>query len=330
MVYSAKANKGLLLLHTGSPAAPEPAAVAPYLRRFLMDPFVLEMPRMIRALLVHGIIVPFRARKSAEKYRRIWTDAGSPLQVHTDAFARALGALLPGWSIETASAYSVPFVSDGVRALCTKKVEEIIVFPLFPHDAGATRGSLKAMVQQALEELKDEVPPLVWCPAFYDRAEYLEAMAALCCPALEAFHPDHVLFSYHGLPLKQAHRAPSEGGALTYEEQSEAGTRLLARYLGLSEENWSLAYQSRFGKGWLEPSTGSLLLRLLASGKKRVALIAPSFVADCLETLEELDEELRVTFLQSGGDALLRIPSLNAHPAWIRGAAELICRPLPQ
>lgn len=317
-------KKGVLLLHTGSPESPEPAAIAPYLHRFLMDPFVLEMPAVIRALLVYGVIVPLRARKSSEKYKCIWTEEGSPLQVYTERFAQELQGLLPGWLIETASAYSAPFVSDGLRALCDKGADEIYVFPLFAHDAGATRGSLQAMLYRALKNWDVDAPTTVWCPAFYDREEYLGAMTALCRPVLEPFDGAHVLFSYHGLPLKQAHRAPGEGGGLNYEEQCEAGTKLLAKHLGLSDQDWSIAYQSRFGRGWLEPSTRGRLVALAQSGVKRVALIAPSFVTDCLETLGELDLDLKVCFMEAGGQELLRIPSLNSHPAWIQAAADLI------
>ena len=321
---SSEKNKALLLLHTGSPEAPERRAVAAYLQRFLLDPHILEMPAFVRTLLVRGIIVPLRAKRSTDKYKLIWTDEGSPLQVYTDAFARELEALLPDWIIETAGAYGTPDVTEGLRRLCEKGVNEIIVFPLFPHYADATRGSLNSMLDCALKKMKGPLPKIIRLPVFYARREYLDALAALCCPLLEKFQPDHVLFSYHGLPLKQAHRPPGDGGALNYEEQCEKSTDLLARVFSLCEGRWSLAYQSRFGRGWLEPSTRSVLQHLARSGAGRVALIAPSFVTDCLETLEELDMDLKEVFLQAGGEELLRIPSLNTHPAWVQAAADLV------
>ena len=315
---------GVLLLFTGTPDSPNPECVASYLREFLMDPCVMDMPRLVRALLVKGIIVPLRARKSAAKYQRIWTDEGSPLAVHTRRFRSALRRVLPGCPMAEGAAYGSPGLAEALEALLAQGVTRLVVFPLFPQYARATRGSLRAMFEKALNGLARGALEVREVPPFYANGAYLDAMKALAAPMLRDFQADHVVFSYHGLPLRQAHAAPEDGSALNYEDQCLRGTELLAEALGLKPEQYTQAYQSRFGRGWLTPATDTVLTDLAKAGRKRVALIAPSFVADCLETLEELDLEARDAFLGAGGGAFLRVPSLNDHPAWVLGAAQLV------
>lgn len=317
-------KKGILLLHTGSPDAPTPQSVRQYLKRFLMDPYVLAMPFLVRACLVHGIIAPLRSKASADKYKSIWMPEGSPLVVLTDRFAAALQQAMPQYRVAVGSAYGAQTVEGAVHELLREPVEKIIVLPMFPHFAGATRGSLLAMLDAACAKTKLAIPAIEVVPPFYAHAPYVEALCGIATQDLASFKPDHVVFSYHGLPLKQAHALPTDGSTYTYEQQCEQTTALLITALGLDRSRCTQAYQSRFGRGWLEPSLEPELTRLAASGCKRVALLAPSFVTDCLETLEELDLRARECFMEAGGKGFLRIPALNDHPLWVAAASNMI------
>lgn len=319
----AEARTRVLLFYTGSPESPDPECVAAYLREFLMDPHVLAMPRPLRSLLVKGIIVPVRAGKSAARYKHIWMPEGSPLTVYTNRFRNALESLLPECRISTASAYGRDALSNALPSLLEAPVKRALVFPLFPHCAEATHGILKDALDTVLRGRGASMPKVRVVPPFYARPAYLEAVRAAAAPLLDAFRPDHVLFTYHGLPLRQAH-AVQEPGMPDYETQCGQTTALLAEALQLEPGRFSLSYQSRFGRGWLAPSTDTVLAEFARSGKKRIALVAPSFVADCLETLEELDIGARDAYLAAGGEAFLRVPALNDHPAWVRAAAQLV------
>lgn len=313
---------GLLLLYTGSPDTPSPKHVARYLRAFLMDPHMLTMPYLPRALLVMGIIVPLRARKSAARYQRVWMPEGSPLTVYTDRFMEGLRRQLPGYCMAAGAVYGSRTVEQAVASLATSALKRLVVFPLFPHYADATHAMLHEQVDAALRIHGDNGLEVREVRSFYDNPLYIDAMRQAAAPRLERFKADHVVFSYHGLPLRQAHET-HKSSLPDYEGQCVHTTSLLAEALRLESGSFTQAYQSRFGRGWLGPSTEAVLAELARSGKKRVALLAPSFVTDCLETLEELDIGSRNIFLAAGGRELMRIPSLNDHPAWIRAAAAL-------
>ena len=319
--------KGVLLLYTGSPDEATPRAVRAYLKRFLMDPRVMAMPGCLRWCLVHGIIAPIRARASAAKYKAIWMPEGSPLVVLTDRFVEALQALLPGHKVAAGSAYGTPTVTDALASLTHAACSEIIVFPMFPHYAEATRGSLLAQYNDAVVDTA-VAPSTTIIPPFYNSPAFIEAVCSKAAPALAEFKPDHVVFSYHGLPVRQGRALPADGSGISYEAQCEHTTTLLREALGIETNYCTHVYQSRFGRGWLEPQLEPALRALAAAGKHRVALLAPSFVTDCLETLEELDMRARECFLTAGGTAFLRIPALNAAPQWVAAIADMIkCRP---
>jgi len=313
----------VVLFYTGSPESPDPAHVAAYLREFLMDPYMLSMPRVLRSLLVHGVIVPLRARKSAARYQQIWMPEGSPLAVYTRRLRDALQNLVPESTVEVAAAYGPESLRAYLAQMEAPAVKRLVVFPLFPHHAEATHGMLRDMLAGFHGTHAAPGPDIRVVPPFYATEAYLDAMRESTAPRLDAFKADHVLFTYHGLPIRQAHIV-SEPGLPDYETQCEQTTALLAKTLGLEPGRFSHAYQSRFGRGWLGPSTESTLAELARAGRKRVALVAPSFVADCLETLEELDTGAQEVFLAAGGEAFLRVPALNADPAWVRGAARIL------
>ena len=313
----------ILLVNLGTPDAPTAPALRRYLGQFLWDPRVVEIPRAVWWFVLNGIILNTRPQKSAEKYATIWTPEGSPLAVYTDRFMESLRGQLPGYAVAAGAAYGSRAVEQAVSSLVTPALRRLVVFPLFPQYAEATHATLREQVDAALHTHGGSGLEVLEVRPFYESSHYIDAMRQMAAPRLEQFGSDHVVFSYHGLPLRQAH-ATRGPGLPDYEGQCVRTTALLAETLQLMPGRFTQAYQSRFGRGWLGPSTESVLEELARSGMKRVALLAPSFVTDCLETLEELDLGARDIFLAAGGRELLRVPALNDHPTWIRAAAALV------
>ncbi|MBM4367539.1 MAG: ferrochelatase [Deltaproteobacteria bacterium] len=314
--------RATLLVNIGSPEAPTAAAVRPYLRSFLGDPRVMDMPAIPRWLLVNGLIAPFRAPASARKYAEIWTPEGSPLTVHGRALARALGATY-------CTRYGRPSLDDALDEHAS--ADEIVVVPLYPQYAGATTGSTLDALGQALSR-RARVPAIRVVPPFWNQPAFLDAVATVARPVLDEFRPDAVLFSYHGLPESQVRpaceRGPREGCCdqspppFCYRAQCVATTRLLAVRLGVDPRT---SFQSRLGPAaWIGPSTQSMLASLPAEGIKRLAVITPSFVADCLETLHELGVEGAAEFRAHGGEELRVVPCVNSHPAWVEGLRAIV------
>jgi len=333
-------KRGLLLVNLGTPDAPGTAEVRRYLAEFLNDPLVIDMNALGRWLLLHLVILPRRPAKSAELYRRIWTEEGSPLLVHGVALAagvrQALGA---GFEVALAMRYGNPSIAAGLAELKGKGVAEVVVLPLYPQYATSTTLST---VRRVTEVAARDWPgvKLESVPAFYDHPGFLDAFAAVARPVLAQARCDHVLFSFHGLPARQVTRLDPTGkhclkkdtccdqvGAVNrdcYRAQSMATARLLAARLELPEGGYSVSFQSRLGKGWLEPFTDVTVLELAKKKVRRLAVLCPAFVADCLETLEEIGLRARESFQKAGGEELVLVPSLNAHPAWVAGVAHLV------
>ncbi len=298
-------KRGFLLMNTGSPDAPTKEAVRRYLGAFLMDSHVIDLPWPLRALLVHGIILPRRPAESAKKYRAIWTPDGSPLVRHSTELAKQL-------DVEIGMAYGQPSFREAVDRLIDSGADEIALLPLFPHSAMATTGSCIANVKKALRgrAALRVVPPFFNHPAFVQ-------------PLAESLknREEHILFSYHGLPLRHLEKS----GAPDYRVQCLETTRAIAAAAGLPEERYSVAFHSRMGRAkWLKPYTEEMLEKLPALGIKQLAVICPSFFCDCLETLEEIGMRGRETFLAAGGESFRLIPCLNASPAAVQCLEELM------
>jgi ferrochelatase len=329
---------GVLLVNLGTPATPTPRDVRRYLREFLGDPRVLDVPAVARHLFLELAILPFRPRVSAAAYAKIWTAEGSPLLVHgralRDALAKALG---DGHVVELAMRYGVPAIPAALERLVRADVAGILVVPLFPQYAASSYGSAAEAVFRAAGR-RWNVPPIELLPPFYDEPAFVAALAAVAEEMPPETRADHLLMSFHGLPERQvrksdptgAHCLASQGccdaiGAANrfcYRAQCFATARSLARALGLRDEHWSLSFQSRLGRTpWLQPYTDEVLPRLRAQGVERLAVVCPSFVADCLETLEEIGLRAREQWSALGGEALALIPCPNAHPAWVEALA---------
>ncbi len=329
---------GVLLLQLGTPDAPTTREVRRYLAEFLADPRVIDLPAPLRRLLLHGYVLRVRPRASAAAYRKIWTPQGSPLRVISEDFARALAAELRGdFRVALGMRYGKPGIDAALSALADGGARQLIVWPLFPQYSNAATGSALARVFERLAGFAFErVVSIGPCHA---DAGFIAASAAVAGPALAAFRPDHVLFSYHGLPERQIRAAdPSRRHCLAsadccatlgaanrgcYRAQCHATSGALARALALPPARHSTAFQSRLGPShWIEPYTDEELPRLSDSGVRRLAVLCPAFVADCLETLEEIGLRARAQWQGLGGDDLLLVPSLNADPRWIAYAAE--------
>jgi ferrochelatase len=333
----------VLLLNLGSPASPSTRDVRRYLRDFLGDPRVLDIHPILRALLLHCVILPFRPRRSAAAYRKVWTEEGSPLLVESRSLRAGVATRLDaGFDVALAMRYGTPSIQSALDLLLAEKPAQLVVVPLFPQYAEAATGSCLARVNELLDAAAVENPPAIHCvPAFYDEPGYIAAWTAVAREPLEKFAPDHVLFSYHGLPESQVRRTDASGSHCLerpdccsevsdvnrncYRAQCHATSRALASALALEPGGWSLAFQSRLGPSrWIRPYTDWRLPELASQGKRRLAVLCPAFVADCLETLEEVGIRLRAQWRELGGEALLLTPCPNAHPTWCEAVADLV------
>lgn len=335
-------KSAVLLLNVGSPDAPTPAALRRYLRTFLDDPRVVDLPAIVRKILVHLIIVPFRAPKSAKLYERIWTADGSPLLVHTRAQAQGLRTRLADTQVVYAMRNGNPSIADVVRQLLADAVSEIVVVPLFPQYASASSGTAVAEFYRELARYPF-VPAVRVVGPFFDNAAYLDCVADDIRTTLPRVAADYLLFSYHGLPVRQLHAAArTSGGACRladccnsihpgnhgcYRAQCLATSRALAARV--PDIRSSTAFQSRLkGAEWMQPYTDATAIELARQGVRRLAIACPSFISDCLETVSEIGIELRDEFIRAGGKELTLVPCPNDDPAWLEVLADLARREL--
>jgi ferrochelatase len=335
--------RGLLLVNLGTPEEPTSPSVRRYLRQFLSDPRVIDINPIGRALLLNLVILPFRPAKSAAAYRQIWTERGSPLLFHgRDLAERAAAALGDDWAVELAMRYGDPAIGPALDRLRDRGVSEIVVLPLYPHAASSSTGSsLEVIYREAAARWN--VPPLHVVPPFFAEPGFVEAFARVGEPAIAALGADHILFSYHGLPERHMRKSDYSGAHCLasdaccdaigvanrdcYRAQCYATTRALVARLGLREGGYSTAFQSRLGRTpWIRPYTDQVLVELAGRGVKRLAVFCPAFVADCLETLEEIALRARADFKAAGGEELALVPSLNASPAWVDCVVDLARR----
>ncbi len=332
---------GILLVNLGSPEAPTPEALKVYLREFLMDPDVIDIPAILRWPLVNWVIVPTRSKTSAELYRKIWTTDGSPLLHYSRLFASALrhelrdsGAL----RIELAMRYGNPGIREGLERLRLKELDRLIVFPLYPQYAQSSTLTVQKKVQEVLGQLAISAPQPEWIPPFHADRGFIEASRVTASGPIESFQPDFSLFSFHGLPerhVKRQHQVClsrdsccdriTQDNQNCYRAQCFSTARAVAEALNLPAEKYSVSFQSRLGRTpWIQPFTDVVIQDLPQRGVQRLAVFCPSFVADCLETLDEIENRERERFIKAGGKELRLVPSLNDHPVWVRAAGQII------
>ena len=339
-----RSTTGVLLLNLGTPDAANVPAVRRYLREFLSDPRVVDLAALPRWLLLNLFILPFRPRRSAAAYQKIWTEQGSPLLIHTKAFKKQLaGELGQPFKVVLGMRYGKPSIPSAVKALQVENCKRVVVLPLFPQYSSAATGSA---LEKALNEIRAQwnIPAVSVCNNFFNHGGYVDSLKTVVEENLDGFQPEHFIFSYHGLPVRHIEKSEcdaqlcnrtepcpnvSDNNRYCYRAQSYSTSRLLANALGLTKEQYTVAFQSRLGRTpWIKPYTDLLLPQLTHRGIKNIAVVCPSFVSDCLETLEEIGMRARTQWQSLGGERLNLIPCLNAHPKWVKVVAQMIQREL--
>jgi ferrochelatase len=332
---------GVLLLNLGTPDSPSVPDVRRYLREFLADPRVIDINPVGRWLLLNLIILPFRPAKSAKAYASIWGERGSPLLFHSqDLAAEVAKSLGGGYVVELAMRYGQPSIPSALAKLQAADPRKIIVLPLFPQYSAAASGSALERVYEVVGD-NWNVPAVETIAPFYDDPGFIGAFAEVAQRHMAAFRPDFVLFSYHGLPERHMRKSDPTGthclqsptccdaigpaNRNCYRAHCFATTRALAAKLGLGADQHSVSFQSRLGSTpWIHPYTDLVLPELAKAGKKRLAVMSPAFVADCLETVEEIGIRAKEQWRSLGGEDLLLVPSLNAEPPWVAAVTRLI------
>ncbi len=333
-VHDRAGRLGVLLVNLGTPDAPTSGAVRRYLAEFLSDPRVVEIPGVVWRPLLHGIILRVRPAQSAERYRRIWTKDGSPLLVHSlrqktllfgylGARLKALGLPADHCLVELGMRYGTPSVADALESLRQGNCERVLVLPLYPQYAASTTASVVDAVFAAAASLR-RVPGLRVVDAFHDDPGYIGALVqSINDYWVKHGRPNKLVLSFHGVPRWTLDRGDP------YHCHCHKTARLVTTGLGLKPEQYVITFQSRFGRArWLEPYTAPTLVALAREGMRRVDVVCPGFVSDCLETLEEIGLEGRAAFLEAGGTEFHAIPCLNEMPGWIAALASIALKHL--
>ncbi len=320
--HGKNAGTAVLLCNLGTPDAPTPVAVRRYLAEFLSDHRVVEIPRLLWWLILHGIILRVRPAKSAAKYASIWSQEGSPLKVWTEKQAR----LLQGWlaqrghqvTVRYAMRYGSPSIASQLDALKAEGVTRVLILPAYPQYSGTTTASVFDAVYGWAAQVR-AIPELRFVNRYHDDAGYIDALATRIAAYWRSHgKPDQLVMSFHGVPARTLQLGDP------YHCECHKTARLLAGKLGLSKEQYQLTFQSRFGKAkWLEPYTEPTLIGLAKAGVKRVDVVCPGFTSDCLETLEEIAQEGQQAYLMAGGQAFHYIPCLNDSHEWITALCHL-------
>lgn len=325
-------KKGLLLINLGTPTTPDVAGVRRYLREFLSDSRVIDLPAPLKYLLLYVFILPFRPKISSKAYQSIWTENGSPLMVNSLRLVDKLSARIgESYQVALGMRYGEPSIDEALQTL--SNCQEITVLPLYPqYSSAATGSSIEKLL--TLIAPKPSHPSLKIIRDFYQHPGFIEAQADLIRPFLSEH--DYLLFSYHGIPERHLHRTGCQPVCLDkcppinssnqacYKAQCQQTTTAIAKALNLSCENYGLSFQSRLGKTpWIKPYTDFALPLLAQQGVKRLAIACPSFVADCLETLEEIGLRAQKQWLDLGGEKLTLIPCVNHTDKWVEGLLDI-------
>ncbi len=333
-----KSDVGIVLMNLGSPDSTAVPDVKKYLMEFLMDKRVIDYPWLMRKLLVGGVIVPRRAPKSAEAYQSIWWEEGSPLMVLTKQLQTAVqhDMEIP---VEIAMRYGNPSPEAAYNKLLAEnpQLKEVVLLPLYPHYAMSSYETAAEYAKEIYRKKKYKFK-LTIVPPFYDEPDYIQAVAESMRPYLQQDY-DYILFSYHGVPVRHIRKGDITGKhclqvndcchvkspahEFCYRHQVTITAELVAEKLGLPKDKWGISFQSRLGKEeWIQPYTAARFEELPKEGKKKLLVVCPAFVSDCLETLEEIAVEGKHTFMSNGGDSFTMIPCLNIHPLWVNAIVK--------
>ncbi|MEQ8530453.1 MAG: ferrochelatase [Imperialibacter sp.] len=334
-----KGKKGVLLVNLGTPDQPDTPNVRKYLREFLMDGRVIDIPFVQRWMLINFIIAPFRAPKSAAEYQKLWDERGSPLKYYGEDVRDLLQKELTNdYVVALAMRYQNPSIASGLDELKKAHVSEIIVVPLFPQYASASTGSVADKVMEIVRKWQI-IPNIRFINQFADDPMFIEVIAQRAKKWMEQHDYDHYLFSYHGLPERQILKGSvgsqcqlgkccnsfHDKNRYCYRAQCFLTSRLIAESLGIPEDKYTVAFQSRLGKTpWIQPYTDEKLVEFAEKGYKKVLAFSPAFVSDCLETTVEVGETYHEQFLEAGGERWDLVESLNDHPLWIQCLKNLV------
>lgn len=334
-----KAKKGILLINLGTPDSPSVPDVRKYLREFLMDPRVIDINSIGRTVLVKGIIAPFRGPKSAKSYQAIWTKEGSPLMSYGLKVKQLLQTKMgEDYHVDLAMRYQSPSIESVLNDFYKRKIFDIKIIPLFPQYASATTGSVHEKVMEIVKSWQI-VPRIEFVNSYYDHPIMLEAFTEIGKDYMKEGY-DHVLFSFHGLPVRQLVKSdPSgshcqkvgaccetitENNKFCYSAQCYQTAYGIANKLGLDKSQFSICFQSRLGRDpWIQPYTSKVIEELAHQGKKKILVFCPAFVADCLETIFEIAVEYQEEFTAVGGEKVQLVPGLNDHPKWIEALENI-------
>ncbi len=329
---------GVLLINLGTPDDAKWGAVRRYLSEFLNDPRVIDIPWLLRKILVNGIIVPFRSFSSTKIYKELWTENGSPLLIYGESVKEKLQDKLgDSFGVHLAMRYQNPSLDKVLKEMRLLNYKKIIVVPMFPHYASASSGSA---MEKALKIISKwwVIPEISVISQFWDHEGYINAFVERGKQHnIEDY--DHVLFSYHGLPERHVNKVYDDGipcadhdceteiteeNKFCYKATCFATTRLLAEKLNIPEEKYTVAFQSRLDKKWLEPFSDEIVKERAKKGDKKILAFSPAFVADCLETTVEIGIEYQEIFEEHGGEKVQLVESLNDHPIWVDALEEMV------
>ena len=331
--------KGALLVNLGSPNSTSVKDVKNYLGEFLMDKRVIDTPYLVRAFVVKGIILNTRPKKSAEAYKKIWWNDGSPLIVLSERLHKKVQEI-SNIPVELAMRYGNPSLKSGIEKLASQGVTEIFLIPLYPQFAMATTETIIVLANNIIKKQFPHIK-LTDVPAFYNKEDYVEVLSNSIQKELDILKPEHLLFSYHGVPERHIKKSdvtkshckidgsccntPSAAHEFCYRHQCYETTKLVAKHLNLKEGFYSTSFQSRLGRDpWLQPYTDKTIDNFAKNGLKNLAVVTPAFVSDCLETLEEIGMEAKHSFIENGGIEFNTIPCLNDDDAWAKTVSKWI------
>lgn len=331
--------KGVLLVNLGSPDSTDPKDVKKYLDEFLMDPRVIDVPYLLRAFIVRGIVLNTRPKKSAEAYQKIWWEEGSPLIVISERLQDAVASQI-NIPVALAMRYGSMTIKKGIEELKSKGVNDILMIPLYPQFAMATTETIEVLAKELQESYFKDIK-ITSLPAFYDKDEYIEVLSNSIKASLKDVDYEHLLFSYHGVPERHIKKSdvtkshckidksccetPSKAHQYCYRHQCLETTKQVAEKLDLKEGTYSTSFQSRLGfDPWLKPYTDRTIEKLGLEGTKKMAIVTPAFVSDCLETLEEIAMEGEELFHEVGGESFTTVPCLNDNKDWVHVLSKWI------
>lgn len=331
--------KGVLLVNLGSPESPTAKDVKPYLDEFLMDKYVIDVPYLLRALLVRGIILRTRPEKSAHAYAQIWTDEGSPLIVFSKRMHKKVQNLVDV-PVALAMRYGTMTIEKGLQELKEKGVTEVMLLALYPQYAMASTTTIWELADELVRTKFPEMK-LTKVPAFYNKPDFIKVLANSIKKHLEGFEYDHLLFSYHGIPKRHIRKTdvtkshckidgsccntPSPAHEFCYRHQCYETTKQVVKLLGIPEGKYSQTFQSRLaGDKWLTPYTDVEINKMPKQGITKLAVVTPAFVSDCLETLEEIAMRANEEFIENGGKEFLAVPCLNDEDEWCEVVANWV------